>query len=654
MKKIILLFTICIYSCSEYSLEVNKALEMSGDNKEELIKVLDYYKNQDNHKKLKAAEFLIGNMLGKSYRNNSPFLNAFLIKLDSLRSLQTEIKEKDLKFIWKKCESQNYNKSSERKFDVRTVTAKLLIDNIDETFLIWEKVSWSSAFTFEQFCEYVLPYRNVHGTPTIWRKGIREKYDWALENGSKKDILQTVNQINDSIHWFKYFYKMNTVPEMSISDLYRVRYGSCRHHSSLKIGVLRSLGIPAAQVFALTGTQWVSVLNEDEKSIDYGSHYSPTIGEYYQEKRKRFWPKVFMYTYKNNPNPFGNIPINDIPPFFRNTNIKDVSNQHITTDTAIVNLTISPPKKTKHVFLNIFYDQKWVVTDWAKIDENTAIFNQMGVNNIYFPSYYIEGEYYPAGKPFYLKKDGAIKLFDNKLKAYEKIKLTRKFPLNVPERKYSNLMVGSRFEGANNPSFKNANLLASIKKTPQIMEELVVSTNKKFRYVRYLSDTLVGVAEVRFIGKEGKPLKGKVIHNENIKKEEALNAFDFNIRSNCNNDNDMVWEDHDNALDKTKLKDYNTYLGSWIGLDLGEPKKVGAVKYLFRNSFNSIELGDEYELFYWDDTWKSLGKKIADQNYLWYDVPINTVFLLKNNSRGKQELPFFIEEDKVMFGSWMD
>lgn len=654
MKKIILLLVICIYSCNKYSTDVNRVLKMSGENKEELIKVLDHYKNQDNHKKLKAAEFLIGNMLGNSYRNNSSFLNALLIKLDSLRSLQTEIRENDFKIIWKECESQNYSKFSNRKFDIHSITTKLLIDNIDEAFSTWEKVPWSSAFTFEQFCEYVLPYRNVNDSPTIWRKGIREKYDWTLEKRSKKDILQIVNQINDSIHWFKYFNKMNTVPEMNISDLYRVKYGTCRHLSSLKIGVLRSLGIPAAQVFALTGTQWVSVLNEEGKSIDYGSHYAPDLGKYYQEKRKRYWPKVFMYTYKINPNPFGNIPVNDIPPFFRNTKIKDVSNQHITTDTAEVNLTISPPKKTKHVFLNIFYKQKWVVTDWAKIDKNTAIFNQMGVNNIYFPSYYIEGEYYPAGKPFYLKKDGTVKLFDNKLEAYEKIKLTRKFPLNVPERKYSKLMVGSRFEGANNPSFKNAILLTSIKKTPQIMEEQYVSTNKKFRYVRYLSDTLVGVAEVRFIGKEGKPLKGKVIHNENIKKEEALNAFDFNIRSNCNNDNEMVWEDHDNALDKNKLKDYSPYLGSWIGLDLGEPKKIETVKYLFRNSFNSIEPGDEYELFYWDYTWKSLGKKIADRNYLWYDVPINTVLLLKNNSRGKDELPFFIEKDKIIFGSWMD
>lgn len=48
---------------------------------------------------------------------------------------------------------------------------------------------------------------------------------------------------------------------------------------------------------------------------------------------------------------------------------------------------------------------------------------------------------------------------------------------------------------------------------------------------------------------------------------------------------------------------------SWIGLDLGVKTAVRKIRFVARNDMNSIQEGNEYELFYWNNKWVSLGKK---------------------------------------------
>jgi len=72
-------------------------------------------------------------------------------------------------------------------------------------------------------------------------------------------------------------------------------------------------------------------------------------------------------------------------------------------------------------------------------------------------------------------------------------------------------------------------------------------------------------------------------------------------------------------------------------------------KYPYNNS-NTIKTNDMYELFYWDEGWKSLGRKKATGKFLVYDnIPINALLLLKDLDRGKQERPFTIERGLQKF-----
>jgi hypothetical protein len=89
---------------------------------------------------------------------------------------------------------------------------------------------------------------------------------------------------------------------------------------------------------------------------------------------------------------------------------------------------------------------------------------------------------------------------------------------------------------------------------------------------------------------------------------------------------------------------------AWAGLDLGKPFAITKINYLFRNDDNNIRLGDNYELFYWDNKWISLGKQVAKSSILVFEnCPANAIYLLHNSSRGMEERIFSYEKDSQIW-----
>ena len=75
-----LLLVIFLYSCREATSRLEQTLQLAGDNKLELQKVLDHYASDSL--KLKAAIFLIENMLGH-YSLDGPYLRQLQRIIDS-------------------------------------------------------------------------------------------------------------------------------------------------------------------------------------------------------------------------------------------------------------------------------------------------------------------------------------------------------------------------------------------------------------------------------------------------------------------------------------------------------------------------------------------------------------------------------------------
>ena len=65
---------------------------------------------------------------------------------------------------------------------------------------------------------------------------------------------------------------------------------------------------------------------------------------------------------------------------------------------------------------------------------------------------------------------------------------------------------------------------------------------------------------------------------------------------------------------------------------------------------NEICVDNEYELFYWNMKWISLGRKFAVDNKLHYDdVPKGALLWLKNHTQGKEERIFTYKDRKQVW-----
>lgn len=75
-------------------------------------------------------------------------------------------------------------------YDVESITGQFLIDNISQAFEVWQGSKWRDI-SFDDFCEYILPYRITVEPVQEWRRTYRERYQWMTDK-LQKDSLQKV------------------------------------------------------------------------------------------------------------------------------------------------------------------------------------------------------------------------------------------------------------------------------------------------------------------------------------------------------------------------------------------------------------------------------------------------------------------------------
>ena len=290
-----------LFSCNPLPKDVKEALDLAGENKKELQAVLDHYQDPKDSLKLKAAYFLIGNMANKYFYPYSETQKGLISFVKQLKK-ENQYTEKfdSIAPYWERLKNeQRLNARPSPIMDVHFVTSTMLIENIDYSFKVWNKVPWSKKYSFEQFCEYVLPYRASNDIPCFWRKKMFKKFQWALDSIKENDFIKVSSILNDSLYyvWNKAF---EEYPNMNVMDMDAVRTFVCRHHSSLKMAALRSIGIPIAEVSGLNGTSWAIVPDKQGKFWGWEDLNVPKIGApYIDDKRFSNYTKVFQNNLQN-------------------------------------------------------------------------------------------------------------------------------------------------------------------------------------------------------------------------------------------------------------------------------------------------------------------------------------------------------------------
>ena len=158
MKNCFILFLLFLIGCQSVDeVKLEQALEFSKENRSELEKVLEHYRDSDELK-LEAAKFLIRNMPGHlSYKGGA--IEKYYAEVEPilLSDSTAEVKEKLMNSLLSRYPSNRI----ERVQDIHIITSDYLIKNIDSAFDDWQNGNWAKQISFEDFCEYLLPYKCV-------------------------------------------------------------------------------------------------------------------------------------------------------------------------------------------------------------------------------------------------------------------------------------------------------------------------------------------------------------------------------------------------------------------------------------------------------------------------------------------------------------
>jgi hypothetical protein len=495
---------------------------------------------------------------------------------------------------------------------------------IDESFQVWRR-SYAQHLSFQDFCEYILPYRsNIEKVEDNYGF-IKDRFAWlpdSLKNPS--DPVEACEWVNNDLKsWFRFHYKLNDYPgDIAISHIYKGRQGVCTDMANLACVTMRTLGIPVAVDFAPQwgnkekGHDWNVVFDQKMKAIPFmGAETNP--GEPSSYFVTNTPAKVYRRTFADKLRWEG--ALENIPPLFRDGNLVDVTEEYTTVSD--IKIKLDTHTDAKWAFVNVFGRTGWNPIGFGEIVQGQTHFDDLGRGVVYLPTTYHSERNLPAGYPFLIDSLGMLHQFKPDMKNLETVELTRKYPLYPYILEQVDKMIGGKFQAANDPEFKNPVDLYTITERPELFSQEIALDNKEhFQYFRYLSPQggFADVAEIEAYDRSGQ-LEGKVIGQTawNI----AGEAFDGNI--------------------DTFFATADAGTGEWIGLDFEKPKKITRLRFLPRNDNNYVKTGDTHELLYWDGQWKSLGQKIANAHQLIYNnVPSNALLWLRNLDYGQEERIF--------------
>jgi hypothetical protein len=620
-------------ACNRTSDRLEYALKFAENNRVELEKVLEHYKSDGNPKKLEAAVFLIENIPFKySYKG---------WQIDSLKKYKV-LSIKDRLIVDEVDESlKHFNFTTLTKvYDAKVITSDYLINNIEFSFKVWNETSWGKHYSFDEFCEYILPYRLGDEPIEEWKPLYYAKYKSVLDSlGETQNVIKATQGIANYLKIEKFTDRKDfNLPHLGAQFLYYNRVGYCRDNCDFAAYVMRSLGIPVGVDKYLKSPCYRSrhfwnALIDTTHTPHAFNFMEFNVGPISNMKRK--CGKIYRHMYGVQPEKVKGLYTNsNFPNELRNPFIKDVTSTYFNNR---IEVQVNSICDEEYVYLSVFSSGDWHPIDIGQIRkknvsfcgvENNLIYNLIAINN---------GIKYTVGDPFVLKNNIIHYLkANNDLKV--DVELTRKYPMMWRLQEYLESVNGVKIYGNNKRTLEGATNLCIIQNSKN-SNIVSVDCNAllKHRYIFYTAptDERIQLAEIHFYSnKEGEL--------ELFPKINGYKALSESLQSiiKCSRDNDLV----SFYLSKTN--------GETLVFDFDKPVSIDRIEIAPRNDDNFIHKGDVYELFYHDSDkgWVSLGKQKGEGAILKYkNVPDNALMWLRNLTRGREEEVFYYENGKQVF-----
>ncbi|WP_073345779.1 hypothetical protein [Bacteroides congonensis] len=633
------------------SLEVS--LQSAGSSRKELEKVLCRYQvHPSDSLKYKAACFLIENMPFYTYSDGE--------QLDNFKSYYAWLKISKGKTPQEIADSVKnaYGpiKEINEKRDIMEIDSAYLCHNIDWAFKVWQEQPWGKNISFETFCEYLLPYRIGDEPLTYWREMYYEKYNSLLDSLRMSDSLDiedpvvAANYLISKLPDKSYYYTSVTpYPFGHIGPEY-VQYlsGTCREVTDFAVYLFRALGIPCAidfvpvRSYINAGHFWLTTWNKD------GEEYMTDFPQKLRPVRKNWWyrwddsSKVYRYTFSVNRDLYEQMAKygEEVYPFWRLPKFTDVTYGYGYSFKKELVIPLEKQYKTKRsgkiAYLCVSDRDRWTPVDWTAYDAGHLVFQYVRNGSFMRVATYENGTLCFLTDPFYVDKQSNEICYYPAGKEKEDVVLYAKCDIGR-ENMFRDRMIGGVFEGSNHPDFSEKDTLFIIQGRPNRLNTTVKSwSDKEYRYLRYFGPprSACNIAEVTFYEKNDTvALSGKIIGTPGCYQHDGTHEY-------TNVFDGKTWTSFD----------YHQPTGGWAGLDLGRKVRVDRIVYTPRNRDNYVRPDDLYELFYCDKDWKSAGKiKATADSLVFRDIPVNTVLLLRNHTRGLDERIFIYENGSQLW-----
>ena len=643
MKNIPLIIALLVLSvsCSRYPSEVKRTLCFAGGNKVELERVLERYKKSGEEDKYMAACFLIGNMGGrgskdgpalrKYYRELLSFYDRPVVDMWSLYAFEDSL-----------FNTLDFSRL-EMYYDARNISASYLEKRIADAFSVRD-VKWCRDLSFEDFCEYVLPYRVGDELLEDWFSDYRNTFGLALDSLALDDSVTLEDFCGAVTSLFPEPHRNYTnypagKPSPAPSSLKRIAGGTCEDYLGLFTYIGRSYGVPVATDYT---PQWANHSKNHSwcgiPSGDSTFHYS--VGEpLFLAREKPFsfkLAKVYRRMNSIQKESLGaRVRPENLPPTLRSQRIRDVSAEYMpVTDVSLSGLFRD--SRSKHVFLCCFDDKDWVAVAGDRRRGAKALIADMGYPAVYLPAYYADGALAPAQYPVLVDSSAVQHILRPDTGRLRTVRLKRKF-MDLRARQFADMMKGGRFELADNAYFRNAMAIDLPDSIGYNFQTLEIGGGR-YRYVRYVPKpgTTGDISEIEVYCTDEPYIKldGKTIGNYRC-------ADTQHPMSNASDGDALTYA--------TCMK---SQTDAWTGVDLGKSVSVDKICFLPRSDDNFIRGGEEYELCYWDGRWVSLGRQTGDrwsQELVFDNVPDNALLLLHNLTRGKEERIFTYKEGRQIW-----
>ncbi len=353
-------------------------------------KTTKHFSRKQDSLKLKAAHFLLTNLSNhKTQYCEFKHSNGEVFEFNEFDYDNIDLAKKDLKCF--KQTGGNYKIKT--IYDIESVNANFIIETVESSFKAWNNSPFGKSYTFETFCEYILPYRNTTEPVTRnWKKKYYEAYSPQINNADDpEDPISVCTSLLNEMDYFE-FQKKRITPQraLSIDQIHFRKQGTCEDLASVAVLNARSIGLAVTYDFtpynaaSSNAHYWNTIIDKDGNHIPFNGNLALP---YVFDANYRRLGKVLRKTFSTSTEALAEHikPNRILEKKLREPNVIDVTEEYV--ETFDINYNFGKKLLDNIAYITVFNKGKWKALWWSKTDTlGNAKFTKMGSNIVYLPA----------------------------------------------------------------------------------------------------------------------------------------------------------------------------------------------------------------------------------------------------------------------------